>query len=83
MSSTIDPQPIDTAPWDKWIVVIGGSGYTLGGGYYIALAMRTKGRYNGDWQDVTGERITDRFQEPYAWHESPIYTGITDWSDRS
>lgn len=61
-------QPIETAPWDKEVVIKGPSGYTTHPEFLIN-AYRVKGWHQGDWNDATGNPLSDYGWKPTHWKE--------------
>lgn len=63
-------QPIATAPWDRVVLVTGLSGYK---GYdkqtFIINAYRIKDWHQGEWNDVTGTRLSEHGWYPKEWCE--------------
>jgi len=63
----IDWQPIETAPWDKTVLLTGDSGNVRPHNHFIVNGFRSTGWHGGDWNDVCGTSLRDSGWVPTHW----------------
>ena len=63
-------QPIETAPWDKEVLLTGSSGYVT---YkkFIINGYRVRDWHQGEWNDVTGTHLSETGWKPTHWMPLP------------
>ncbi|MFA6198835.1 MAG: hypothetical protein WC679_00260 [Bacteroidales bacterium] len=62
-------KPIDKAPWKKTVLLKGNSGYCFPHDIFIINGYRVKDWHQGEWNDVTGTRLSDSGWVPEFWTE--------------
>lgn len=62
-------KPIETAPWDKTVLLRGDSGYIAPHNVFVINGYRIRGWHQGEWNDMTGTLLTDAGWEPIEWRE--------------
>lgn len=65
----IEWQPIETAPWDRTVLLTGNSGYVKPNDRFIINGFREVDWHGGDWNDETGTQLEDNGWCPTHWAE--------------
>jgi len=69
--NTANWHPIETAPWDREVLLKGVSGYVAHKNF-IVNGYRIQDWHQGEWNDVTGIRLSDRGWFPLYWIELEV-----------
>ncbi len=59
--------PIDTAPWNKEVLLTGKSGYIKPHDRFIINGYRVYGWHQSEWNDATGTHLSERGWNPTHW----------------
>lgn len=62
---------IESAPWNKEVLLTGESGYMKPHDRFIINGYRIRDWHQGEWNDATGTRLSERCWEPTHWMELP------------
>lgn len=69
MSASNTWQPIETAPWDRTVLLRGDSGHIHPHDVFIINGYRVLDWHQGRWNDMTGTPLIDAGWEPTEWLE--------------
>ena len=64
---------LEAAPYGKEVLLLLSSGYSTYSGHAIVSGYRLQDTHDGDWLDMTGERLTDKYEKVLGWTE------LEDW----